>query len=82
MDNQDITPRVGTFFIIIGLGSIILFIISDIANTAEFDYLFLGLLSIGVGFFFRRNTEKTASSGRFEWWKSMRDKDKKEKKDD
>ncbi len=78
MDNQNLTPRIGTFFIIIGLGSVILFVISDIANTVDFDYLFIGLLSIGIGFFFRRDAEKPSASGRFATWKKMLKKDKKE----
>ena len=77
MDEENIVPRVGTFFIVIGLGSILLFIISDIANTIGFNYLFIGLFFVGLGLFFRRNTEKPSSSGRFAAWKKMRDKDKK-----
>ena len=71
--------RIGTFFIVIGTGSILLFIISDIAEKIAFNYLFIGLLFLGIGFFFRRKVEKPDSSGRFEWWNKMRKKDKQTK---
>ncbi len=81
MDQKDIIPRIGTFFLILGIGYIVLFVISDIANALGFKYLFIGLLLGGIGFYFRRNLEKPSSSGRFEAWNKMRSKEKKEKKD-
>ena len=41
--------RVGTFSILIGLGVFILFVASDSAGKANFDYLFWALLAIVVG---------------------------------
>ena len=79
MDEKDIVPRIGTFFIVIGLGAILLFVISDIAKTVYFDYLFLGLLLFGLGIFLRRNAEKPPPSGRFAGWRKMRSKEKKER---
>ncbi len=76
MDDRDILPRIGTFFIVIGTASVLLFVISDIAETIAFNYLFIGLLLLGIGFFFRRKVEKSPSSKRFEWWNKMRKKDK------
>ncbi len=78
MDNKDIIPRIGTFFIVLGAGSITLFIISDIADSLGFNYLFIGLLLLGIGIFFQRKAEKPDASGRFEWLKSLRNKDKKD----
>ena len=80
MDEKNIVPRIGTFFLVIGLGFILLFIISDIAQTVYFNYLFLGLLLSGFGIYLRRNAEKPPPSGRFEAWRKMRSKEKKEKK--
>ncbi|OQX64168.1 MAG: hypothetical protein B5M51_04200 [Anaerolinea sp. 4484_236] len=81
MEQKDIIPRIGTFFIVIGIGFTILFVISDIANAISFNYFFTGLLLGGIGLYFRRNTEKPPSSGRFEAWKKILSKEKKEKKD-
>ncbi len=81
MDNEDIIPRIGTFFLILGIGSTLLFVISDTANAIKFNYLFIGLFFSGIGISLRRKAEKTPPSGRFGWWKSLKDKDKKEKKD-
>ena len=77
MDNKDILPRIGTFFIIMGIGAVVLFIISDIAKAVSFTYLFVGLLLVGIGIAARRNVEKEEASGRFAILKKTRDKDKK-----
>ena len=82
MDEKNIVPRIGTFFVVIGLGFVLLFVISDIAKTVYFDYLFLGLLLSGLGIYLRRNAEKPPPSGRFTGWRKMRRKEKKEKKEE
>ena len=82
MDEKNIVPRIGTFFVVIGLGFVLLFVISDIAKTVYFDYLFLGLLLSGLGIYLRRNVEKPPPSGRFTGWRKMRSKEKKEKKEE
>ena len=82
MDEKDIGLRIGTFFIVMGAGSVLIFVISDMAETVYFDYLFLGLLLVGFGLYLRRGAEKPPSSGRFEWWKNRKNKDKKEENED
>ena len=82
MDEQDLIPRIGTFFIIIGVGSIFLFIVSDIAESVYFDYLFVGLLLSGIGIYMRRDVDKPPSSGRFEFLKKMRAGELGKKKED
>lgn len=72
MDNDSIIPRIGTFFLIIGLGLIILFVVSDLAETVYYDLFFIGLLAAGLGFFLRRRVAPPPSSGRFETWGKMR----------
>ena len=81
MDQKDIIPRIGTFFVVIGIGTVLLFIISDIAEKVYFDFLFIGLFFTGIGFFLRRNAEKPPESGRFSYFKKMREKGKEKKKD-
>ncbi len=80
MDEDDpIIVRVGTFFFVIGGGVFILFVISDFANQVDFDYLFLSVLLIGVGWIFRRGKAPPPSAGRFSWWKKRREEAKKKK---
>lgn len=43
--------RVGTFFILLGLALIGLFILSDIAKTPTCNYLVFGGLSLALGIF-------------------------------
>jgi len=58
--------RVGTFLILLGLGMLILFIASDYAQQANFDYLFWAVLAVTVGFMLRRRKTPPPPSGRFE----------------
>ena len=81
MDEKDVLPRIGTFFLIMGAGSVFLFVISDMAKDAVFNYLFVGLFLIGIGIAFRRNAKKPETSGRFAMWKKMSSKEKKDKKE-
>jgi hypothetical protein len=57
--------RVGTFCVLVGLGVFILFVASDSAGKADFDYLFWSLLAIVVGILLRGRKEPAAPSGRF-----------------
>ncbi|MBT3322043.1 MAG: hypothetical protein HN392_07125 [Anaerolineae bacterium] len=82
MDEEGFTPRIGTFFIILGIGSVLLFIISDIAKSIAFNYFFIGLLLIGIGIFFRRKAAKPPPSGRFSGLKKLNRKDKEEDEED
>jgi hypothetical protein len=57
--------RMGTFSILVGLGIFILFVASDAAGKADFDYLFWALLAIVMGILLRGRKEPAAPSGRF-----------------
>ena len=57
--------RIGLFLILLGMGILILFIASEGAGAANFDYLFWSLLAIIVGFFIRRRRESGAPPERF-----------------
>ncbi|MBK8781854.1 MAG: hypothetical protein IPO22_08585 [Anaerolineales bacterium] len=84
MDNDDpITVRMGTFFIVIGLGALVLFVTSDIAKQVDFDYLFLSMLMFALGWAFRRKKAPPPPAGRFEYLRKMREnaKNKKAEKD-
>ena len=71
MDSEDpLIYRVGIFFYVIGGGAFILFVTSDLAKKADFDYLFISLLMFGIGWMFRRGKAPPPSAGRFAWWRN------------
>ncbi len=49
-----LTNRIGTFFIVIGLGLIGMFILSDIAKTPSCNLLLFGGISLAVGILLSR----------------------------
>ncbi len=69
--------RIGTFFIILGLGVFILFVASDYANQTNFDYLFWAVLSVTVGILLRRRKPPPPPSGRFSSLRRMRERPRK-----
>jgi len=80
MDNDDpIIVRVGTFFYVIGGGAFLLFVASDLAKQADFDFLFMSILMIGIGWMFRRSKAPPPSAGRFAWWRKTREEANKKK---
>jgi hypothetical protein len=80
MDSEDpLIYRVGVFFYVIGGGAFVLFVVSDFAEQADFDFLFIALLLIGIGWMFRRGKAPPPSAGRFAWWKKTREEAKKKK---
>jgi hypothetical protein len=80
MDSEEpLIYRVGMFFYVIGGGAFILFVTSDLAKRADFDYLFISLLMVGIGWMFRRGKPHPPSAGRFAWWKKTREEAKKKK---
>jgi hypothetical protein len=82
MDNDDpIIVRVGTFFYVIGGGAFLLFVTSDLAKQADFDFLFVSILMVGIGWMFRRGKAPPPSAGRFAWLKKQREEANKKKAD-
>jgi hypothetical protein len=80
MDNDDpFIVRVGMFFYVIGGGAFLLFVASDLAQKANFDYLFVAILMLGIGWMFRRSKAPPPSAGRFAWWRKTREESKKKK---
>lgn len=63
---EEFIIRIGTFFILIGIGVFILFLASDYANQANFDYLFWAVLTVTVGILLRRRRAPHPPSGRFD----------------
>ncbi len=72
--------RVGTFFIMIGIVFVILFVLSDAAQQTVFSYFCWGIILLFVGFAFRSQYKKSApSSGRFSIFKKFKSKPKEKK---
>lgn len=74
MENEDpFIVRVGTFFMIMGGAAFILFVTSDIADQVDFDFLFIAMLLIFIGWNFRRNKAPPPPAGRFSVIRKMRE---------
>lgn len=69
---REFITRVGTFLILIGLGVLILFVASDQAGAANFDYLFWALMAIILGFFLRRKPRPQERPERFSILRRLR----------
>jgi len=79
MDVKDIIPRIGTFFIIMSIGFLFLFAISDPSEINYFDFLFIGIFFAGIGIFLRRKAKPPPPANRFSMFKRKRDQDNKNK---
>jgi len=53
------------FFLVMGSGAFLLFVVSDLADQADFDFLFISLVLIGIGWSMWRKKTRPASAGRF-----------------
>lgn len=73
MEEEPIIVRVGTFFIVIGMGAFILFVASDLAEQPDFDYLFIAMILIAIGWMFRRKKPPPPPAGRFSIFRTMRE---------
>ena len=77
---RELIYRVGTFFLMVGLGLILLFILSEAAEYAIFDFFCWGLLLLIVGLVFRNQYKKSfPPSDRFSFVKKLMPKSKKDK---
>ena len=75
--------RAGTFFLVIGVFLVILFISSDAVKTPYYPLICLGALLLGLGWFLRirnQEPEETKSSGRFSILQGKPKKEKDNKK--
>lgn len=77
MEEEPIIVRVGTFFVVVGMGAFILFVASDLVEQPDFDYLFAAMILIVIGWMFRRNKPPPPPAGRFSLLRTMRENAKK-----
>jgi hypothetical protein len=84
---NDFIGRVGTFFYMIGIGLMLLFIASDTANnfntkpTINYNYLFFSVMLLSFGYIFRKRAAPPPAADRFKTWRKIRENQKKSKEE-
>ncbi|GAB4499034.1 MAG: hypothetical protein OHK003_13410 [Anaerolineales bacterium] len=63
--------RMGTFFVVMGAGTFLLFVISDVSDKVDFDYFFISMILLAIGYYLRRSKAPPPPSGRFAWFKGF-----------
>ncbi|HUG33768.1 MAG TPA: hypothetical protein VMJ90_03280 [Anaerolineales bacterium] len=70
---KEIISRIGTFFLIVGVGLFLLFLLSESTGKISFEYLCGSTILVTLGFIFRAQYKKGGpSSGRFGLFKRFR----------
>ena len=66
-NRAEFVSRVGTFFLLLGIGLMVFFFLSDAANAANLSYFCWGTILLTIGFMFQAQYKKPAGqpSGRF-----------------
>jgi predicted membrane channel-forming protein YqfA (hemolysin III family) len=78
-DRKEILHRIGTFFLLVGMGLLVFFMLSEAAKTVTFSYFCWSLILMIVGFLFRGQFKRNApASGRFSLVRRLMPKAKKE----
>jgi hypothetical protein len=78
-DRKEILHRIGTFFLLLGIGLLVLFMASEAAKKVAFEYFCWSLILMIFGFLFRGQFKrKVTPSGRFSLVKRLMPKAKKE----
>lgn len=79
-DYRELIYRVGTFFLLVGIGLVVLFLLSEAARQTAFDYFCWGTICLVIGFMFRAQYKRSIqSSGRFRILRMLRPKSKEDK---
>ena len=66
-DRKEFVARVGTFFVLVGIGLLVFFILSEAAKSPMLSYFCWGTVLLTFGFIFRGQFKRPAgpASGRF-----------------
>ena len=81
-NRKEVIHRIGTFFIILGIGLLAFFLLSEAAQTVAFEYFCWSVILLVIGFVFRGQFKRSATpSGRFSLVKRLIPKAKREAKD-
>ena len=76
-ERKALISRIGTYFILIGLLAVTLFVASDMGEITYFRYFFMGAFLFILGVIFKRVSAGPANnSKRFEWLRKMRQKER------
>lgn len=78
-DRKEVLHRIGTFFLLVGIGLLVFFMLSEAAQQVTFSYFCWSLILMILGLVFRGQFKKNVSpSGRFSLVKRLMPKAKKE----
>lgn len=81
-NRKEVIHRIGTFFILLGLGLLAFFLLSEAAQQVTFQYFCSSVVLLVIGFIFRGQFKRSAPpSGRFSLVKRLMPKAKQEAKD-
>ena len=79
-DYSELIYRVGTFFLMVGIGLFVLFILSEASQKTTFSYFCWSTTLLTIGFAFRARYKRSLPpSGRFSILKRLRPKPKDKK---
>jgi hypothetical protein len=78
----EFVARVGTFFVLVGIGMMVFFLLSDAASDPRLSYFCWGTVLLSLGFMFQARFKRPAGppSGRFGVLQRLKRKPKEEKK--
>jgi membrane protein implicated in regulation of membrane protease activity len=72
-NRNELIHRIGTFFLMIGIGMLIFFLLSEAAGKTTFQYFCWSTLLVTLGLIFRAQLKRSvSSSGRFGIFKRLR----------
>ncbi len=79
-DYNELIYRVGTFFLMVGIGLFVLFILSEASQQTTFSYFCWSTVLLTIGFAFRAKYKRSLPpSGRFSLLRRLRPKSKEDK---
>jgi cytochrome c biogenesis protein CcdA len=79
-DRKEFIARIGTFFLLIGIGTMWLFIVSDMGNETKFVLFFASVITLVIGWYFKRITAPPPKPGtRFEGLRKLAQKQREAK---
>jgi predicted membrane channel-forming protein YqfA (hemolysin III family) len=65
-NRKEVLHRIGTFFILVGIGLLVFFLLSEAARQVTFEYFCWSVVLLIVGFIFRGQFKRSVTpSGRF-----------------
>ncbi len=79
-DRKEFISRIGTFFLLVGIGTMWVFIVSDMSNNTDFIFFFISIVSLVGGWYFKRITAPPPKTGaRFEGLRKLAQKQREAK---